>query len=115
MGIAHNKAYFEWFELGRTELCRKKNISYGDIEEMGYYLVVAESFCRYRNPLKYDESFVILTSLDEITPKKAVFYYELVSKKNKKLIATGYSVHVVTDKNAKICSLPDELVKKLKS
>lgn len=24
MGVAHNKNYFEWFEIGRTEFCRQK-------------------------------------------------------------------------------------------
>jgi acyl-CoA thioester hydrolase len=86
MGIAHNRVYFDWFELGRTEFCRKKKITYRDIEAQGYYLVVAE-----------------------------VFYYELRSKKERTLIATGYSVHVVTDKNALICSLPKDIVEKLKS
>jgi acyl-CoA thioester hydrolase len=115
MGIAHNRVYFDWFELGRTEFCRKKKITYRDIEAQGYYLVVAESFCRFRKPLRYDERFLIRTSLDEMTPKRAVFYYELRSKKERTLIATGYSVHVVTDKNALICSLPKDIVEKLKS
>ena len=32
MGVAHNKSYFEWFEIGRTEFCRKKGIPYKEIE-----------------------------------------------------------------------------------
>jgi hypothetical protein len=39
MGVAHNKNYFEWFEIGRTEYCRQKNIPYKDIEAEGFYLV----------------------------------------------------------------------------
>jgi acyl-CoA thioester hydrolase len=114
MGVAHNKIYFEWFEIGRTEYCRQKKIPYKGIEDQGYYLVVVEAFCRYKRPLRYDEIFLIRVFLKEISPKKAVFSYELVTKKEKKLIATGYTVHVMTNSKAKVRSLPEEILEKLK-
>jgi len=113
MGVAHNKIYFEWFEIGRTEFCRQKGISYKDIEARGYYLVVVEAFCKYRKPLRYDEVFVIRVSLREITPKKVVFDYELLTKAQRKLIATGYTVHIVTNAKAEVSTLPEELTKKI--
>lgn len=115
MGVAHNKIYFEWFEIGRTEYCRQKNIPYESIEEKGYYLVVAEAFCRYKRPLQYDEKFLIRVRLKEITPKKVVFSYELLRKKDKKLIATGRTVHITTNSKAKVRSLPQEILEKLRS
>ncbi len=114
MGVAHNKNYFEWFEIGRTEYCHKKNIPYKSIEDQGYYLVVAEAFCRYKRPLRYDETFLIRVSLKEISPKKVVFGYELVTKKDKKIIATGYTVHVSTNSKAEVRSLPQDILNKLK-
>ncbi len=113
MGVAHNKNYFEWFEIGRTEFCRQKGISYKDIEAQGYYLVVVETFCKYRKTLRYDEVFTIRVSLREITPKKVVFDYELLTKEERKLIATGYTVHVVTNAKAEVSTLPEELLKKI--
>ncbi len=114
MGVAHNKIYFEWFEIGRTEYCRRKKIPYKNIEEEGFFLVVAEAFCRYKRPLRYDETFLIRVFLEEITPKKMIFAYELVTKKEKKLIATGHTVHVATNANAEVRSLPPEILNKLK-
>ena len=113
MGVAHNKNYFEWFEIGRTKFCRQKGISYKDIEAQGYYLVVVETFCKYRKTLRYDEVFTIRVSLREITPKKVVFDYELLTKEERKLIATGYTVHVVTNAKAEVSTLPEELLKKI--
>jgi acyl-CoA thioester hydrolase len=115
MGVAHNKNYFEWFEIARTEYCRKKNIPYKDIEARGYYLVVAESFCRYRLPLRYDEEFIIRVWTEEIKPKKVIFVYELLTEEEKNLIASGYTVHVVTNSKAQVCSLPEEILGKFKS
>jgi acyl-CoA thioester hydrolase len=115
MGVAHNKSYFEWFEIGRTEYCRRKNIPYKEIEALGYYLVVAEAFCRYKKPLRYDERFLIRVALQEMTAKKAVFGYELRAIGGDQLIAHGYTVHIAVDKNGEVRSLPEDLVKKIKA
>ena len=115
MGVAHNKNFFEWFEIGRTEYCRQKNFPYRKIEEQGYYLVVVEAFCKYKKPLRYDEKFVIRVFLEKITPKKVVFAYELVSKEEKKLIASGYTVHIVTNSKAQTGSLPPHIIEGLKA
>jgi acyl-CoA thioester hydrolase len=114
MGVAHNKNYLEWFEIGRTEFCRQKNIPYKEIEAHGFYLVVAEAFCRYKKPLHYDEQFLIRVSLKEMTPKKAVFNYELLTMGKKKLIAAGYTVHIVTNSKAEVSTLPDDILDRIK-
>ena len=115
MGVAHNKCYFEWFELGRTEYCHKKGFPYKNIEARGLYLVVVEAFCRYKKPLRYDEEFIIRTSLRELTPKKAHFSYELLTMEKRETIASGHTVHIATDKNAKISPLPPDILEKLKA
>ena len=115
MGVAHNKSYFEWFEIARTEYCRRKNIPYKSIEEQGYYLVVVEAFCKYKKPLRYDETFLIRVFLKNITPKKVVFTYELFTKDKEKLVASGHTVHIVTNASTKVCDLPPDIVNKIKS
>jgi len=115
MGVAHNKNYFEWFEIGRTEYIRQKKIPYKEIEKLGYYLVVVEAFCRYRRPLHYDDLFIIRVRLDELTAKKAVFSYELLTGNDRKLIASGYTVHIVTNSQGVVTFLPEEILKKIKA
>jgi acyl-CoA thioester hydrolase len=114
MGVAHNKCYFEWFEIGRTAYCQKKGFPYRNIEERGFYLVVVEAFCRYRKPLKYDDDFIISTSLQELTSKKVRFSYELLTTAKREPIASGYTVHIATDGNAKVSLLPSDILEKLK-
>jgi acyl-CoA thioester hydrolase len=115
MGVAHNKNYFEWFEIGRTEFIRQRKIPYKEIEKLGYYLVVVEAFCRYKRPLRYDDSFFIRVELDELTPKKAVFSYLLLTEDEKKPIASGYTVHLVTDSKGTVTVLPEEILGKIKA
>jgi acyl-CoA thioester hydrolase len=115
MGVAHNKSYFEWFEIGRTEFCRKKGIPYKEIEAQGFYLVVVESLCRYRKPLRYDQSFVIRVTLREATPKKVVFDYEILALPERPLIASGYTVHIATNARGEVCPLPQPVLERITS
>lgn len=115
MGVAHNKSYFEWFEIGRTEYCRQKNIPYKSIEEQGIYLVVAESYCQYKRPLRYDERIIIRVNLMEALPKKIVFEYHIISLDRNRLAAKGRTVHVPTNAEAKVTRLPDNLLQNLSS
>jgi len=115
MGVAHNKSYFEWFEIGRTEYCRQKKFPYKDIEQSGFFLVVAEAFCRYKKPLRYDDIILIRVVLEEITPKKAVFSYEILTKEDRTPAASGYTVHVVINAKGEVCALPAEILEKIRA
>jgi len=113
--VAHNKNYFEWFEIGRTEYCRQKNIPYKSIEDQGIFLVVVESYCQYKRPLRYDERISIQVTLREVLIKKIVFEYEILSLDTNRIAAHGRTVHVPTNADARVIRLPDELLQKLKS
>jgi acyl-CoA thioester hydrolase len=113
MGIAHNKNYFEWFEIARTEFCRRKGLPYAEIEARGFYLVVAESSCRYRKPLHYDEIFVVRVRLEEASPRKFVFGYVILAGEGRHEAASGRTVHVVVDANGSVVSLPQDLLDRL--
>lgn len=113
MGVAHNKSYFEWFEIGRTEFCRGKGIPYKEIEAQGFYLVVVEAFCKYRKPLRYDQPFIIRATLREASPKKVIFDYEILAKEDRSLVASGYTVHIATDARGELALLPAAVREKL--
>jgi len=112
--VAHNKSYFEWFELGRTEFCRSRGLPYRDIEARGYCLVVAEASCRYLKPLRYDDEFVIRVSLAEAAGRKVVFDYELASLSSGATVAVGRTVHVPVNRRAEVSALPDDILTALK-
>lgn len=113
MGVAHNKNYFEWFEIGRTEFFRRKGIPYRSIEDKGYFFVVVEAFCRYKKSLRYDDTFIVQVRLSDMTPKRAGFSYQLLSEDRSVLFAEGYTTHLVTDGQTRVCKLPLSLFKRL--
>ena len=108
MGVVYHANYLIWFEIGRTEFCRARGFSYRDMEEDdNAFLVVAESYCRYKAPAYYDEELVIRTHITELRKRSLRFGYELIRASNGQVIAEGETGHVVTDGNGRVRSFPE--------
>ena len=108
MGVVYHANYLIWFEIGRTEFCRARGFSYRDMEEDdNAFLVVAESYCRYKAPAYYDEELVIRTHITELRKRSLRFGYELLRASNGQVIAEGETGHVVTDGNGRVRSFPE--------
>ncbi len=115
MGIAHHANYLPWFEIGRTDLCRSIGISYREIEERGFLLVVTEIGCRYRIPYRYDDEVLIRTGVDIASPRAMKFAYELRDGSGEVLHATGFSSHVWLDRETRRpISVRGEMIEKFK-
>ena len=108
MGIVHNANYLVWFEVGRSALCRDKGFSYKEMEdEEDALMVVAESYCRYKTPAYYEDVLTIRTQVAEIRSRSLRFIYEIYRESDESLIAEGETLHLVTDKDKKVRSLPE--------
>ncbi len=107
MGIVHHANFLVWFETGRSELCRSRGFSYKEMEDQDDALmVVAESYCRYKSPAYYEDILTIRTKVIEVRSRSLRFFYEIHRSSDDLLIAEGETLHVVTDKNKKVKSLP---------
>lgn len=116
MGIVYYANYLIWFEIGRTEFCRARNFSYRDMEENeDAFLVVAESYCRYKAPAYYDDELYIRTHITELRRRSLRFGYEIVRAADAKVIAEGETGHVVTDSSGHVRSFPEGYAQRLLS
>ncbi len=114
MGIVHHANYLIWFELGRSALCRARGFSYREMEEKDNALmVVVESYCRYKSPAFYDDAITVRTNIGEIKSRTVRFIYEIFRSSDGLLLAEGETLHIVTDKNKKVRSLPTIYKEKL--
>lgn len=114
MGIVHHSNYLVWFELGRSEFCRARGFSYKEMEEVDNALmVVAEAYCRYKSPAYYEDVLTIRTKLEEMRSRSIRFVYEVVRASDNAFLAEGETLHLVTDKNKKVRSLPQQYKEKL--
>ncbi|MEJ7624811.1 MAG: thioesterase family protein [Pyrinomonadaceae bacterium] len=107
MGIVHNANYHVWFEIGRSELCRHRGFSYKQMEdEEDALMVVAESYCRYKSPAFYEDVLTIRTKVAEVRSRSLRFVYEVYRDTDDVLLAEGETLHLVTDRNQRVRSLP---------
>ncbi len=107
MGIVHHANFLVWFEAGRSEFCRSRGFAYKDMEEQeNALMVVAEAYCRYKSPARYDDILTIRTKVLEVRSRSVRFFYEVHRKADNVLIAEGETQHVVTDRGQKVRKLP---------
>jgi acyl-CoA thioester hydrolase len=106
MGVAHHRIHFVWFEIGRTELMREAGLPYAGVEEGGLFLPVVEATCSYRAPARYDEEVRVTTTLEKISPARAVFAYRLERVADGRLLATGTTTHAAIDATGRPRRLP---------
>ena len=77
MGFLHHANYLVYFEQGRTELLRSSGLTYKDLEDKGYLLVLAKLEVRYRSPARYDDLLILETTTVRTTAVRIDHRYRL--------------------------------------
>ena len=114
MGIVYYANYLIWFEIGRTDFCRARGFAYRDMEENDdAFLVVAESYCRYKAPAFYDDELLVRTHITELRRRSLRFGYEIVRASDGQVIAEGETGHVITDSTGRVRSIPEGYAQRL--
>src|SRR5438034_7679974 len=78
MGLLHHANYLVYFEQGRTELLRAQGVSYKDLEDQGYLLVLTRVQVRYKRPARYDDLLTVRTTVLRTTNVKIEHRYEVL-------------------------------------
>jgi len=110
MGVAYYANYLVWFEVGRSEFCRRREFRYVDLEALGYKLVVTDVHCRYRSSARYDEAVIVRTKLKGVNKRMITFGYQILRKDQEEVIAEGETRHICIDSNGKTKSLPEKFL-----
>ena len=84
MKFAYNGKYFEYFEVGRTEMMREKNLTYKTIEE------VHSVHVNYKNPAYYDELLEVETRVEKLPELKVHIDHTVKSVDRDITICEGY-------------------------
>jgi acyl-CoA thioester hydrolase len=77
------------------------------------FLVVAESYCRYKAPAYYDDELIIRTHITELRRRSLRFGYEIVRASDDHVVAEGETGHVVTDSSGRVRSFPEGYAQRL--
>ena len=113
--VVYYANYFRWFESGRREIMRGLKINYLELEKSGIIMPVVEAHCNYFHPARYDDTVMVETRIPEVKEKSIKFEHKVFRKKDKKLLAAGYTINVFVDrKKMKSVKIPRDLRKKIK-
>ena len=91
-GVVHHSNYVVWFEVVRTALCKRTGMSYAEIEDLGYNLVVTGTKTRHRQGARYGDTVTAICRLHRFQSRGLRFGYEI--RRGTELLATGETEHI---------------------
>jgi acyl-CoA thioester hydrolase len=106
MGYLHHSKYFEYFEMGRTELLRQAGFRYRDLETRGVLFVVAKVECRFLAPARYDDELVLTTRIDRMTRARIDHSYTL--RRANTVLCEAKTTLACVDRDGRLILVPDE-------
>jgi acyl-CoA thioester hydrolase len=104
MGLLHHANYLVYFEQGRTELLRSCGLTYKELEDQGFLLVLTKIEVRYRSPARYDDLLTLKTRVVRTTAVRIDHAYEVFREST--LLAEGSSTLACVDRDGKLQELP---------
>ena len=104
MGLLHHANYLVYFEQGRTELLRSRGLTYKELEDRGFLLVLTKVEVRYRSPARYDDLLTLKTSVVRTTAVRIDHRYVLF--RDGTLLAEGSSTLACVDRDGRLQELP---------
>lgn len=94
MHFVYNGKYFEYFEVGRTEMLRENGLPYDTIEKHGYQLPVIETGAKYISPAFYDDLLIIESTVKTNPIFRIHIDYKILRLNSNELVAEGFTEHV---------------------
>jgi acyl-CoA thioester hydrolase len=114
MGFVYNGKYFEYFEVGRTELMRSVGLPYNTIEQQGIQMPVRETGIQFKNAAYYDEELEIETRVPRLPDPKVHIEHTIRSVGRGVIIAEGFvDLMFIKADTKRACRPPEFFVKKV--
>ncbi|MBA7687605.1 putative esterase [subsurface metagenome] len=113
-GMVWHGHYISYFEIGRIDLARDFDLTPTDFVKMSYTAPVVELKCQYKEPARNDEELIIHTTLERPSKAALTFKYQIVRKRDKKLLVEGETTQVLLDKKGElVLVIPEEIKKRI--
>jgi len=109
MGIVYYANYLVWFEVGRTEYLLAQGVDYRDVEKEGLFMAVVEAHCVYKAPARYGETVSVATWSEEVKNSSLKFVYRVTRQGEEKVLAEGWTAHVLIDKDLRPKKIPERI------
>jgi acyl-CoA thioester hydrolase len=111
MGVVYYGDYLAYFEDGRVAYLRAKGMPYSAMEAAGVFMPVAEAYCKYHAPARFEDELAVETSIGEAGRAKVRFDY--VVKRGDEVLAEGYTVHAARGRDGRPVRIPASWAERL--
>lgn len=103
--------YLSWFEVSRNELARQFALDPLTLKEAGFLAPVVEVHCQFKEPARPNDEVVIRTGMEPSELANLIFTYDVLNAETKRILATGRTIHVLTDSKGTLLYRIPELVR----
>lgn len=107
MSYLHHSKYFEYFEMGRTELLRQAGFAYRDLEARGVLFAVVKVACRFRAPARYDDVLTLNTRIERLTRARIDHSYRL--RRGDTLLCEAETTLACINREGRLIPIPEEI------
>jgi len=111
MGFVHHSNYALYFEEARTEILRKKGISYKNMEDEGIIMPVLSMDIQFKRAAKYDDVIEIKVKMIGTPALKCSFEYEVVNQNNELLCTSQMTLFFARKSDLRPIRLPEKYLK----
>jgi acyl-CoA thioester hydrolase len=109
MGVVYYANYLVWMEVARVDHCRMLGFEYRSMhEDSGAFLAVTEAHCRYRASAKFNDEVDVEAWVSEVRSRSIRFSYEMRRSADEEMLATGETLHAVTNREGRMIRLPEQ-------
>jgi acyl-CoA thioester hydrolase len=115
MGVAHHASYLTYFEAGRVEYLRRRDLSYVEWLGIPVRLPIVELSMRFHRPARFDQQLVVTTWVDKLTQYSIRFAYRVseVGANEKTYIVKGHTRQALTDAAGELREIPEAIAERL--
>jgi len=109
MGVLHHSRLFVLLELARTEMLRRHGLTYRDMEDGGWFLVISKASCTWKAPARYDDVLLIETAITRVTHTRIEHTYRVIRKTDGGVVAEATTTLACVDREGNVQRIPDVL------
>jgi len=110
MGVVYHARYVVWLDMARTEHLRLSGMTYRELEERGFFLVVGELNMRFRQPARYDDVVRVRCWVHDVASRRVTFGYALEEAESGRLLVTAETRMMCLNRDFAPTRLPDDVM-----
>jgi acyl-CoA thioester hydrolase len=109
MGFAYYARHAVWLDMARTEFLRERGMTYREVEDKGFRLVVAEMKIRYRKPAVYDDLVRVRCWVEDLGSRRILFAYSIENGQSGQVLAKAETAMVFVNTDFSPTRIPKDV------